>query len=142
MFTSVVTLATILLLVPAGVSADEPPVSAPDGVIARPIDLRLVLPEAIPPMSPSDLGRTRVTFAPTRPQGATQPTTSTRSWAARHPVALGFLIGAGTGAVIGAATCGPDSSCDYGRAAGAVQAAIPLGLTGALAGWVIATIVD
>ncbi len=68
------------------------------------------------------------------------PQTPEKSWAYRHPVAVGFLVGAGAGAALGAAQCGPDSSCDYGRAAGAVQGALPLGLLGALTGWVVSLV--
>ena len=82
---------------------------------ARPVGARVV-PEGVTlATSVGRLRRADGTLATAALQQQGQPQGSARSWAYRHPVAVGFLIGAGAGA----AQCGPDSGCDYGRTAGA-----------------------
>ncbi len=70
------------------------------------------------------------------PLKADQQTTVERSWAGRHPVLLGMLLGAGIGAAYGAASCN-DGCFPIGRGGAAVVSA-PFGAGfGALAGWIV-----
>jgi len=67
-----------------------------------------------------------VTLVPQSQQGGQQ-----RSWPARHPVWTGFLIGAGAGAVLGAAAGG--DCVDYGDGGcPALKAALGGGLLGGI----------
>lgn len=120
-----------LLLVAAPASAQTPTGDRRLTFEGRPVATGIVMRAAETwPRTRADSTRPAVRQPPAQANG------SPRSWASRHPAALGFLIGAGTGAALGAAQCGPDSGCDYSRATGAIQGALPLGLVGALVGWV------
>jgi hypothetical protein len=121
-----------------------------------PKELILSVPSGVVPASPIGVAAARevaqlASLAETSssPQALPPPQASQpRSWAARHPVALGSLIGLGVGFGIGAATCtypggdpGPCSAAYYKwrpRLAGGIF----LGLIGAGAGAGIVAIVS
>ena len=75
-------------------------------------------------------------LAPTAGQAATT-NKAARSWPGRHPVVFGMLVGAGAGAVVGAASLPEDRNPDVGREIMASMGATWGAGFGALAGFIV-----
>ena len=128
----IVLLLTTLLSAPAAVFASEPPSPASD--------VRS-MPSRTPGAGPLATAAAReairlASLTDDRPLSADDQLTDERSWARRHPVLTGTLLGAGIGAAYGAASCSDGCFPIGAGGAAIVMASFGAGF-GALGGYIV-----
>jgi hypothetical protein len=124
-----------LLLAPAVCLAQEPSVDN-RGTVGT-LSTQTLLAERL--LQPTNPGTARL-LASVPAIVAQQQPASRESWARRHPVVVGLLIGAGAGAALGAATCNRDNNCDMPRGHWAALTAAQCAGFGALTGWIVSLV--
>jgi hypothetical protein len=92
---------TLVILVPSLAFGHTPTIN--DGQKASIV----LVPQRVAPASPlgASAAREAARLAKLAPSSFSSQPLQQRSWAGRHPVALGSLIGLGVGFALGAATC-------------------------------------
>ena len=127
----IVLLLTALLSAPSAVFASEPPSAASD---VRPMPSPT--PGAGPLATAAAREAIRLALIDDRSLSVDDQPTDERSWAGRHPVVTGTLLGAGIGAAYGAASC-RDGCFPIGAGGAAILLASFGAGFGALGGYIV-----
>ena len=114
------TFLALALALPAGIFAQEPVQSGNPHTVHSQNNRSQQPPGVLQTAILREAVRMRAEFASVPPRSQAGPGSGRQSWAARHPVLLGALIGGGAGAGLAASMCieggNPDVPCGLGVA--------------------------